>query len=185
MHVLKSWEVVFLSVEGLHGSIMVTCAESCVLTLSKHPWMSVCPSILHGLIFVLHAVDLMVIHHHPCVTIGSSSWRGALSLGVWPISGPQRGPDGRGVQGLFDQSGLRCGERQAGRSSRTAGRERDGVCQASEQESRAEITASRIQLIKMSRRNWFLNYLLFNWLFSLLWKTSLCTATISIFSLYT
>lgn len=42
---------------------------------------------------------------------------GALSLGVWPTSGQERGPAGRGVQGLFDQSGLRCGERQAGRSS--------------------------------------------------------------------
>lgn len=38
-------------------------------------------------------------------------------MGLWLISGPQRGPDGRGVQGLFDQFGLRCGEWQAGRSS--------------------------------------------------------------------
>lgn len=137
MHVLKSWQVVWVW-RFHHGHLLSRVFWHC---LNIHECLSVCPSILHGLIFVLHAVDLMVIHHHPRVTTGSSSWRGALSLDVWPISGPQRGPDGRGVQGLFDQSGLRCGERQAGRSSRTAGRERDGVCQASEQESRAEITA--------------------------------------------
>lgn len=129
---------------------------SCVYwhCLNIHECLSVCPSILHGLIFFLHAVDLMVIRHHPCVTIGSSSWRGALSLGVWPISGPQRGPDGWGVQGLFDQSGLRCGERQAGRSSRTGRRERDCVCQASEQESRAAITARPVTFCSLRSPTW-------------------------------
>lgn len=111
-------------------------AELCVLTLSKHPWLSVPPSSMSSsssMHAVDHTVTLHHLHHHPCVAIGSSSWRGALSLGVWPISGPQRGPAGRGVQGLFDQSGLRCGERQAGRSSRRRG----GDGQACEQESRA------------------------------------------------
>lgn len=86
----------------------------CLCRLNIHP---ACPFIPTWSHLPSHAVALVVAPPSPSV----SQWRAALSLAVWPTSGPHRVPDSRGVQGLLDKSGLRCGEREAGRSCRPSG----------------------------------------------------------------
>lgn len=124
----------------VHHCCMVS-AMFCILTLSKHPWMSPCPSvcplILH-LISLLHAVEWHG-HHPPSHPVLRLCNPHDVVLCHWPTSGPHWVADGRGIQGLFDQSGLWCGEQQAGRSSRRRDEGRRAhVSSASEQENRLQ-----------------------------------------------
>lgn len=89
--------------------------EVCLLVSSKHPsCLSLHPHMISSSIACCGARGCP-----PSPSV--SQWRAALSLAVWPTSGPHRVPDSRGVQGLLDKSGLRCGEREAGRSCRPSG----------------------------------------------------------------
>ena len=77
--------------------------------VARFPYAATSPSCCHWSVFVTW-----------CSVIGwNPSPSPPLNGGVacdWLISGPQWSSDGRGVQGLFDQPGLRCGEQQAGRT---------------------------------------------------------------------
>lgn len=84
-HAVKTWQVVWVChvFTGPSWRLLSVCV--CVLTLSKHPWMSVCPSVHPPCPHLPPSMLWIITHRHPspCVAIGSSSWRGALSLGVW------------------------------------------------------------------------------------------------------